>query len=109
MSRTIFILKIDTEERLALENLSRIEGRPLNQLLNEAIKSYLRLRDRKKRSMETNLADLRAYGKKDPGFKKAIDEFVEAEAFLEDPIEGDLLEGKALGPLQRKIRDILEG
>jgi hypothetical protein len=84
MSRTVLTLKIDTEERLALENMSRIEGRPMSQLVSDAIKSYLRKRDRKKQSLEPRLADLRAYRKKDPGFKKAMDEFVEAEASLEE-------------------------
>lgn len=97
------------EERLALENLSRIEGRSINQLVNEAIKVYLRQRGKKEWRLEANPAGLRAYLKQDPGFEKAIDEFVEAEASFEDPIEGDLLEGKASGPVQRKIRDILEG
>ena len=71
-------MRIYTKELLALENLSRTEGRPINQLVNEAIKSYLRPRE--KRSMGTNLSDLRAYRKKDPDFKKAMKEFVEAEA-----------------------------
>ena len=112
MSRTAFTLRIDAEERVALENLSRIEGRPMNQLLNEAIKGYLRQRGRKERSLEANLASLRAYRKKDPGFRKAMQEFVEAEATLDDPLEGEVVETKpkerkAAGPVQSKIRDIL--
>lgn len=112
MSRTAFTLRIDAEERVALENLSRIEGRPMNQLLNEAIKGYLRQRGRKERSLEANLASLRAYRKKDPGFRKAMQEFVEAEATLDDPLEGEIVEtkskvAKAAGPVQSKIRDIL--
>jgi|SRR5882724_11650101 len=107
MSRTIFTLRVDAEERLALENLSRIEGRPMTQLVNDAIISYVR--DRKKQAMETNLSGLRSYRQQDPTFEKAVDRFVEAEASLEDPIEGELVEVKALGPVQRKIRNILEG
>ena len=108
MSRTVFTLKIDTEERLALEKLSRTEGRPINQLVNEAIKGYLREWDRKKGSLGTNLADLRDHRKRDPEFENAIDEFVHAEASLEDPIEGDLVERTVFGPVQRKIREILD-
>lgn len=107
MSRTVFTLRIDAEERVALEKLSRTEGRPMNQLLNDAIKSYLRQRVRKERSLEANFAGLRAYRKQYPRFDKAIDEFVEAEASLEDPLQGDL-ELKAAGPVQRKIRNILD-
>jgi predicted transcriptional regulator len=112
MGRTAFTLRIDAEERTALENLSRIEGRPMNQLLNEAIKGYLRQKGKKERSLEANLAGLRAYRKKDPDYQKAIAEFVEAEATLEDPLEGEIVEAKpkeakAAGPVQSKIRDIL--
>jgi hypothetical protein len=112
MGRTAFTLRIDAEERTALENLSRIEGRPMNQLLIEAIKGYLRQRGSKERSLEAHLASLRAYRKKDPGFGKAMGKFVEAEAMLEDPLEGEIVEAKpkeakAAGPVQSKIRDIL--
>ena len=114
MSRTAFTLRIDAEERVALENLSRIEGRPINQLLNEAIKGYLSRRGRRERSLEANLSGLRAYRKRDPGFRQAIDAFVEAEATIEDPLEGEPIEGqlaelKPAGPVQRKIRDLLGG
>lgn len=113
MSRTAFTLRIDAEERLALENLSRIEGRPMNQLLNEAIKGYLRQRGRKERSLEANLVSLRAYRKKDRGFHKVIAEFVESEATLDDPLEGEIVEtkrkkAKTAGRVQSKIRDILD-
>ena len=112
MGRTAFTLRIDAEERTALENLSRIEGRPMNQLLIEAIKGYLRQRGRKERSLEAHLAGLRAYRKKDPAFRKAMGKFVEAEAMLEDPLEGEIVESpsddaKVAGPVQSKIRDIL--
>jgi hypothetical protein len=55
----------------------------------------------------------RLIGKQNPGFKKAIDEFVEAEAALEDPLEDGLIEAKlreqnSRGPVQRKIRRILD-
>jgi hypothetical protein len=41
MAQVAFTLRMDDEERAALEALSKIEGRPVNQLLNEAIKSFL--------------------------------------------------------------------
>jgi hypothetical protein len=50
---------------------------------------------------------LRTYPKQNPGFKKAIDEFVDAEAGFEDPLEGELMQ-EQLGQVQRKIRDILD-
>jgi|SRR5579862_4837507 len=114
MARIAFTLRIDTRERAALENLSKIEGRPINQLLNEAIKSYLRFRSRKEHNLEANLAGLREYRKQDPGFQRAIDSFVDAEAGLEDPLEGEPINGefiegefKPAGPVQSKIRELL--
>jgi predicted transcriptional regulator len=114
MARIPFTLRIDPQERAALEHLSKVVRRPINQLLNEAIKMYLNQRGRKERSLEDNLAGLRAYRKKDPGFRRAVAEFVEAEASLEDPVEGKAVEGrfvkgefKLAGPVQSKIRDLL--
>jgi predicted transcriptional regulator len=114
MARIPFTLRIDPEERVALENLSKVEGRPVNQLLNEAIKLYLRQRGPKERALEAHLAGLRAYRSKDPGYGRAIEAFVNAEASIEDPLEGELVEGQFVdgkfvptGPVQAKIRDLL--
>lgn len=114
MARVPFTLRIDAEERAALKHLSKIEGRPINQLLNDAIKSYLSRRGRKERTLEANLAALRAYRKKDPGFKHAIAAFVDAEVTLDDPLAGEPVEGevvdgrlKPAGPVQKKVREIL--
>lgn len=114
MARTPFTLRIDAKERAALENLSKIEGRPINQILNEAIKGYLLNRGQKERSLEANLAGLRAYRKQDPGFQRAIAAFTEAEAGLEDPLEGEVIEDdlvedrlKPAGPVQSKIRNLM--
>ena len=106
MARIPFTLRIDKEERSALEHLSKVEGPPINQLLNEAIKSYLKRRGQKERSLEANLAGLQAYRKKDPGFKRAIAAFVEAEASVDDPLEGEAIE-RPSGPVQTKVREVL--
>lgn len=95
MARIPFTLRIDAEERTALEHLSKIEGRPINQLLNEAIKTYLGQRGRKEEALAANLASLKAYRKKDPGFRRAIASFVDAEASQKDPLEGELIEESA--------------
>src|SRR5207247_4164317 len=112
MARGAFTLRIDTDERVALETLSKIEKRPMNQLVNEAIKAYLNRRGEKERSLETNLERLRAYRRRDPGFKKAIDAFVEAEATLQDPLECESLRSlivdgrlELVGPVQCRIRE----
>lgn len=99
---------------MALEILSKIEKRPINRLLNEAIKVYLKGRGSKERSLETNLERLRAYRRRDPGFKKAIAAFVEAEATHQDPLEGEPVKGRIVdgrlepvGPVQSRIRELL--
>jgi predicted DNA-binding protein len=113
MSQIALTLKIDAEEGAALKNLSRVEGRPVSQLVNEAIKSYLSSRDQEP-SLEANLAALREYRKQDPGFERAFDAFTEAEATLDDPLEGepaigDFIDGQfePEGPVQSKIRELL--
>jgi predicted transcriptional regulator len=114
MARDSLTLRIDAESRTALENLSKVEGRPIDQLLNEAIQSYLSRRDQKERSLEANLSALREYRMQDPEFQGAIEAFVEAEAGLEDPVEGEPLNGefidgefKPAGPVQSRIRELL--
>ena len=77
MSRTAFTLRIEAEERNALKTLSKIEGRPINQLLIEAIQIYLGQQGRRERALEANLKNLRDYRKKDPGFKRAMSAFVD--------------------------------
>jgi hypothetical protein len=83
----------------------------MNQLLNEAIRRYLRRRGRKERELEAQLAALRAYRKKDPGFKYAIDAFVKAEVSQKDPLEGEPIEdlNEPVGPVQSKMREVMGG
>ena len=114
MARIPFTLRIDQEERTALEHLSEVEGRPVNQLLNEAIKIYLSHQGSKEASLEVNLSALQKYRKRDPGFEGAIAAFVDAEAGIEDPLEGKPVDGQfvegqfqSAGPVQSKIRELL--
>jgi hypothetical protein len=114
MTRIPFTLRIDATERAALEHLSELEGRPINQLLNEAIKIYLSQQSPKEASLEASLSALQKYRKRDPGFQRAIAAFVDAEAHLEDPLEGRPVEGQFVGgqfqpsgPVQSKVRELL--
>jgi predicted transcriptional regulator len=114
MARAAFTLRIDAEERNALKSLSKVEGRPINQLLNEAIKAYLRVKGRRERSLEATLKNLEAYRRKDPEYKRAIAAFVEAEASLKDPLEGEPFEendqaAPPAGPIQSGMREVLGG
>src|SRR5581483_4212254 len=110
MARTAFTLRIDAPERDALRSLSKIEGRPINQLLIEAIRSYLGQKGRKERALEVNLKMLREYRRKDPGFRRAIAAFVEAEATQKDPLEEEPVESQPdtqIGALQSKLREVI--
>lgn len=114
MPRTAFTLRIDDEERAALKILSKVEGRPINQLLNEAIKNYLTRKGRKELSLASDLRRLEAYRKKDPEFRRAIAKFVDAEVTVKDPLEGTPFEEpdnseKGGGPVQSKVREVLGG
>jgi predicted transcriptional regulator len=110
MARVALTLRIDSEERAALESLSKLEGRPVNQLLNEAIQGYLRKQGAREQSLDESLGRLRAYREKDPGYKQAIADFVEAEASMEDPLDGEWSEQATdQGPVQSKIRELLGG
>ena len=113
MAKTPFTLRIDTKERVALENLSKVERRPINQILNEAIKLYLSRKGQKESSLEANLMALRTYRKQDPEFRHAIGAYVEAEATQKDPLEGEPVvvggQIKIVGPVQSRVRDLLRG
>ena len=105
---------MEAEERNALKSLSKIEGRPINQLLIEAIRIYLSQRGSRERTLEANLNSLKAYRKKDPGFRRAIAAFVDAEASMNDPLEGEPIEGEEdnnspapAGPVQSKVREVI--
>ena len=124
-----FTFRIDPEERAALDHLSKLEGRPINQILTEAVKRYLHTQGQRERDLEASLHDLRDYRKLDPGFRKAIAAFVESEAAMDDPVDGKAVEGhfvdgkfvpgkpvagkpagakpQSAGPVQAKIRDLL--
>lgn len=97
-----------------MKNLSKVEGRPINQLLNEAIKAYLRLKGRRERSLEATLKSLEGYRKKDPEYKRAIAAFVDAEASVKDPLEGEPFEenepsAAQAGSVESSIREVLGG
>jgi len=115
MARTAFTLRIDSPEREALRSLSKIEGRPINQLLVDAIRTYLGQKGRRERILEANLKALRQYRQKDVGFRRAIAAFVDAEATQKDPLEGNPVDSQIDEPLQRtgalqsKLREVIGG
>jgi hypothetical protein len=123
MVRKATTVRIDPPTQAALEHLSRLLKRPMNQLVNEAVKDFVDRRSRVvERDLEATLTNLRAYRKRDPQFRKAIAAIARAEARLgsEDPAEGNpvmgrLVDGQLLEeptsaettPLQAAVRRLL--
>ena len=123
MPRKATTVRIDPLAQAALENLSQVLKRPMNQLVNEAVKDYVERRSKEvERDLEATLTNLRAYRRRDSHFDEAVAAFVDAEARLgkEDPAEGKVVIGKLVNgqlveertiqdasPLQAAIRRLL--
>src|SRR3954453_22731698 len=101
--------RIDPVVQTGLSTLSRVLGRPQNQLVNEAVRDFVARRSREvELDLEATLEALRAYRKSDPNFERAIADYVDAEASLkEDPVEGQRAED--LGPAQKRVLELLNG
>jgi len=123
MTRKASTFRIAPPVQAALENLSQVLRRPMNQLVNEAVQDYVERRSvAVERDLELTVARLRAYRTRDPHFKQAIASVVDAEATLgkHDPAEGKVVVGRLVGgklvkapategdgPLQTKLRRLL--
>lgn len=123
MIRKATTVRIDPLAQAALENLSRVLKRPMNQLVNEAVKDFVDRRSREvEHDLEATLTSLRAYRKRDPHFREAIAAFADAEARFgkDDPAEGKVVIGKlvngqlveertleAASPMQAEVRRLL--
>jgi len=115
---TTFRLEPTLQE--GLEQLSKVLKRPMNQLVNEALKDYVSRRSLAvEQDLEATLATLRAYRRRDPSFKEAITGAAKAEARYakNDPVEGevvigDIVEGELVeeaGPVRSEIHRLLHG
>lgn len=100
--------RIDPAVQAGLSTLSKILHRPLNQLVNEAVRDFVVRRSQElEADLEASLESLRAYRKSDPRFERAIADYVDAEASLkEDPAEGRVVD---LGPMQARMIELLDG
>ncbi|MPZ46766.1 MAG: hypothetical protein GEV05_25965 [Betaproteobacteria bacterium] len=106
-----------------MEHLSRVLKRPMNQLVNEAVKDYVDRRSREvERDLEGTIAKLRAYRQRDPQFERAIKSVVDAEARMgkNDPAQGKVVIGELVngrlveppqaqgaGPVQAEVHRLL--
>jgi uncharacterized protein len=65
MPRKASIFRLDPEAQSALAHLSKLLGRPMNKLVNEAVRDYLLKTTQAEREVEGTLASLRAYRQRD--------------------------------------------
>ena len=109
MARKATIFRIEPVAMGGLKKLSAILNKPLNKLVNEAVREYVARRiSEVEVDLASTLEDLRAYRKNDPNFERSIAEFVEAEASAtHDPAEGKV--ALEAGPAQEKVLKILNG
>jgi len=121
MSRKASTFRIEPSVRGALEHLSEVLNRPMNQLVNEALEDFVARRSRQvEQDLETTLTRLRTYRARDPHFREAIAAAVEAEAQhgRDDPAQGEVVTGELVngqlvesveetGPIQSRIHRLL--
>lgn len=109
MIRKATTYRIDPTVQAGLATLSKILGRPQNQLVNEAVRDFVARRSEEvEADLEATLESLRACRKSDPAFERAITDYVDAEASLkEDPAEGQRSED--VGPVQARMLELLDG
>ena len=90
MVRKATTFRLDPEVQAALAVLSEVQGRPQNQLVNEAVRELVSKRARDVEvNLESTLARLREHRLRDPTGEKSMAAAMEAEAAVEDdPAEG---------------------
>lgn len=109
MTRKATTYRIDPAVQEGLSILSKVLGRPRNQLVNEAVRDFVIRRSKEVEvDLEATLKSLRDYRKSDPNFERAIADYVDAEASLkEDPAEGQ--RAVDIGPAEARVLQLLNG
>ena len=102
--------RLHEDVQAGLDLISQIQHRPKNKLVNEAVAEYVtRHAQQTGDALENTLKRVNAYRQADPGFERAIDAFVDAEASYgqgEDPMEGEAAPSK--GPLTQALRQLID-
>ncbi len=102
-------IRLTPENEHGLRLLNVELRRPINKLVNLAVADFIETKaETLQVKLEQTLAHLKAYRRHDPGFRKAIAQFAEAEATLVDPAEGRSRELPA-GPAVTRVREALRG
>lgn len=105
-------VRLAPELQAGLELLQGLLKKPVNKLVNEALKGFIARRATEVQSdLEGVLARIHAYRRKDPDFAIAMRMFVAAEAQLgaTDPAEGTVSRAPSepVGPAQAMVRTLL--
>jgi hypothetical protein len=106
-------VRLDRDVQEGLRMLEAHSGvkRPLNKWVNMALTDFIERRAATvEKELDQALRSLRAYRKSDPGYKRAIKAFINAEVSgaAEDPMEGNR-EPRAIGPAVSMVRKMLHG
>jgi predicted transcriptional regulator len=102
-------IRLTAENEQGLRLLNSELQRPINKLVNQAVAEFIETTTGTlQHKLEQTLAQLKSYRRRDPGFKKAISQFVDAEASLDDPAEGKRASLPA-GPALTTVREALRG
>lgn len=96
--------RLDEQVRVALDQMSEVQKRPKNKIVNEAVARFLHQEAEEMKTEMKNIASsLSDYRKTDPRFSKAIARLAKGEADVaDDPAEGELVDGE----MAAKIREL---
>ena len=101
-------VRLDRDVQDALNSLSKLEGRPKNKLINDAVALYIEHEaEAIANEAETALEQIKAYRAADPDFESAIAAFAESEAQYG---ANDTAEGRAMRSapsLSEKVRRLV--
>jgi len=95
MIRKASIFRLDPDTQSALAQLSGLLGRPVNKLVNEAVRDYLLKTSQKERELEGTLAGLRAYRARELQVRET------ANPYLSASVESEAL--AAAGEFVRRV------
>ncbi len=121
MPRKASLFRLDPDSQSALAHLSRLLGRPVNKLVNEAVRDYLLKTSQKERELEGALASLRAYRERDLQVREPVADYLDTRGKSETidavrefvrrvsaiyPVKGSLLFGSRARGTHRPDSDV---
>lgn len=105
--RTATTIRLDAQLQKNLALLGQVLKKPVNHLVNEAVKGYLKRSAEVESDLQRILERVRASRRADPNFESAIAAVVDAEAKfgVEDPAEGHTQPSP--GPAQTLVHHLI--